>query len=340
MNILLIRNSILMKRYPFFVSLIVLKLFLSAAFLILKSYSGQSESQSKIVSGFLNFGSCNRIADNTDLNSQILTDTEKHPYASLSPITVPRKFPVPGMDNSWHITFEPDGRTFYFVTIDYVKKMEVVKYSRFQNGEWSLPELAEFSGKHRIETPHVSPDGSKFFFTYAVPGQENIYVMNKTSSGWSEPRDLGSPVNSSGFEGCPSTALNGNLYFFSSRNGSFRVYRSKFVDGSYTEPEELDRNINRDGIGEFYIAPDESYLLFDISTPPDSCQLHISFNRNGSWSVPQNLGKRINISNFQKRPCVSPDGKYLFYTGKGGEYQVDFKPLLDSIINVSSPGMR
>jgi Tol biopolymer transport system component len=246
-------------------------------------------------------------------------------------IPVPCKFEVPGMENAWHITFEPDGKTLYYVTVDYTKKMEVIKYSVFRNGKWSVPKFAEFSGKYRIETPRVSPDGMKFFFTYATPGQENIYVMNKTSNGWSEPIDLGSPINTPAFEGCPSVALNGNLYFFSSRDGNFRIYCSRFVDGSYSEPVALDMNNNKDGIGEFFIAPDESYLLYDISTAPDSCQLYISFNRNGSWSIPQNLGKEINFSNFQKRPCVSPDGNYLFYTGKEGQYQVDFNSLIDSL---------
>jgi len=260
-------------------------------------------------------------------------DSLLHPYASADPISIPKKFEIPGMGNVWHITFEPDGKTLYFVTIDNIRKMEIVKYSRFENNQWSIPQLADFSGQYRIETPHVSPNGTKLFFTYAVSGHEDIYVMEKSGKGWSMARSLGTPVNSSEFDSSPSTTLSGNLYFLSFRSGRAAIYLSRFIDGVYAKPELLDDNINRYNVGEIYVAPDESYLLFDIYTPPDNSQLHISFNNNGSWSVPQNLGSVINFTNFQKRPCVSPDGNYLFYTANNGIFQVDFKPVLDSLKN-------
>ena len=263
----------------------------------------------------------------------------KHPYASDQPMPIPKKFEIPGIRSAWHITFTPDGNTFYFVTGD---SMEVIYSSHFQDGKWSVPKETEFSGKYRIETPSISPDGKKFFFAKAIvengQGTDDIYVMNKTESGWSEPTSIGSPVNGPRFDAGPSSSANGNLYFFSTRDGRLQLYCSKFIDGKYSNPEALDYNINKYTPLEPFVARDESFILFGLQQGNNN-NLHVSFFENGSWTKPKNLGPKINFNEYQGRPCISPDGNYLFYTSGSSrdwimsQYQVDIKPLLDSLRN-------
>jgi Tol biopolymer transport system component len=46
--------------------------------------------------------------------------------------------------------------------------------------------------------------------------------------------------------------------------------------------------------------------------------LYISYNRNGAWTKPANLGDKINSSGNEYSPTISPDGKYFFWTSTRG----------------------
>ena len=261
-----------------------------------------------------------------------------HPYASDKPISMPLLFNIPGHNTeSFHITFTPDGQTFYFMSDS------GVMVSNYYNGAWSAPIKPGFNNKCN-ETPFISPDGNKFFFTgpSSFQNDNDIWMIEKIDNGWGEPKNLGSIVNSSSFESGPSVAKNGNLYFRSMRNGGLKIYCSRWEDGGYKTPEILDNTINRlNNIGEPFIAPDENYILFSIYQSGRE-RIYISFKDTNSWTQPISLGPKINSRSYNGRPCISPDGNYLFFTS--GEnfdtwriYQIDWKPLLDSLKNISLP---
>ena len=278
----------------------------------------------------------NRFSGHQKTLYEYIPAKQKHPYASDEPMPVPMLFEIPGVTSPWHITFEPDGNTFYFLADS--NDMEIVKFCHFENGEWSYPQTAIFSGKYRIETPNISPDGNKFFFTYAESGKENIYVINKSDSGWNNPIDMGTPINSPYFDSSPTVTLNGNLYFGSARTGRFQYYCSQLINGNYATPERLDNSINQYNLLEFFISPDENYLLFGrYISETNYSDIYIAFKNGDQWTTPLNLGPKINNSISDSRPCISPDGNYLFFSASGGIYQVDWKPMLDSLRNISLP---
>ncbi|HMG94210.1 MAG TPA: hypothetical protein VK589_29325, partial [Chryseolinea sp.] len=64
-----------------------------------------------------------------------------------------------------------------------------------------------------------------------------------------------------------------------------------------------------------FIAPDESYLLFESDRPGGygGTDIYITFNRDSSWSQPVNLGSSINTKGYEVAARVSPDGKFLFF---------------------------
>jgi Tol biopolymer transport system component len=261
----------------------------------------------------------------------------KHPYSFSHPDSKPRHFNILVNNKeifASHITFMPDGKEFYFVTDS--GEMEIIKFSRFVNGNWSEPQTAPFAGKYRIETPHINPNGTRFFFARSSEDLKTsiICVMEKVNLGWSEPKPLNKEINSGTFTAGATTASNGNLYFFSDRLGGWKAFCSKYENGKYTKPVPLDTSINKYSVSEFYIAPDESYLLFGRYISENNWRdIYISFKQNNTWSTAQSLGKKINSDEYEGRPCISPDGNYLFYS-KGIPtkiYQVEWKPLLDSL---------
>jgi Tol biopolymer transport system component len=154
--------------------------------------------------------------------------------------------------------------------------------------------------------------------------------VEKTDKRWSEPINIGPPINSKVDEYYVSLTKDGTIYFASNRPGglgSFDIYRSQLVDGHYTKTENLGAAINTKYLEhDPFIAPDESYLLFTSVDRPrgfGTGDLYISSRRkDGTWSEAKNLGKTFNTSGYDFCPIVSPDGKYFFFTRRGDIYWV------------------
>ncbi len=116
----------------------------------------------------------------------------------------------------------------------------------------------------------------------------------------------------------PTVAANGNLYFTFFPDGvNGLLYMSRYENGVYSAPEILPDNVNSHRPVHPYIAPDESYIMFDDDPPEENfgvCDIFICFrDKDGNWMKPQNLGERVNTGYWERRPFVSFDGKYLFF---------------------------
>ena len=161
--------------------------------------------------------------------------------------------------------------------------------------------------------------------------------MDRVGDGWGKPWNLGSPINAAERALYPSITKEGTLYFQSRRQGGYGktdIYRSQFIHGKYTEPENLGDAINSEhNEGDVCIAHDESYMIVCVSGRPDSYgrgDLYISFRReDGSWTNLRNMGETINTHGTEYCPMFSPEGKYFFFTssrtGNGDIYWVDAK---------------
>jgi hypothetical protein len=207
-----------------------------------------------------------------------------------------------------------------------------IAVSRFRNGRWTEPEVAPFSGRYSDADPCISPDGKQLFFisNRPVDGKPktdyDIWVMDKTPSGWGEPRDLGAPVNGPGADYYPSIAANGTLYFSSVRpggKGSMDLYRARLVEGKYSEIENLGDAINTQfSEVDAVVAPDESFIIFSGFGRPDDQNgrgdLYISYHRDGAWTPARNLGPAVNTAARDFCPALSPDGRYLFFSSERG----------------------
>jgi outer membrane protein OmpA-like peptidoglycan-associated protein/tetratricopeptide (TPR) repeat protein len=141
----------------------------------------------------------------------------------------------------------------------YISKME---NGVFQEAE-SLPfNSNEFSNAH----PAISPDGKTLYFASNRDGGEgetDLYFVTRTEDGWTEPKNVGSVINTEGEEAFPYVGPDGSLYFSSTGHaglGGMDIFRSKMVRGSWTKPENLGApiNSNRDDFGLFLDDDGES----------------------------------------------------------------------------------
>ncbi|HET8946203.1 MAG TPA: hypothetical protein VFQ07_04410, partial [Candidatus Polarisedimenticolia bacterium] len=144
----------------------------------------------------------------------------------------------------------------------------------------------------------------------------------RTKSGdWSEPRNLGPPVNSNGNEWLPRLAKNGTLYFGSDRPGGLGatdLYRSRSAGGKFLEPQNLGPAVNS-AADEYEpcIAADESFLVFMASGRPDTQgygDLYLSEQKDGVWTEARRLGPAINGPGLEISPYVTPDGTRFFFS--------------------------
>ena len=242
-------------------------------------------------------------------------------------------------DDELNAAFTPDQQTLFFTKILPSNRAAVIMVAHKRGNSWTTPEIAPFSGRYADYDPFVSPDGAHIFFISNRPKPDSastrpqrtydIWVVDKEGNGWSAARSVGAPINTDGQEFYPTVAASGTLYFSSTRpggKGAGDIYRARFVDGHYAEPENLGDSVNAAvHDGDPYIAPDESYLIFASYGRPDdpgrgSAQgdLYISENVNGVWSKARHLDAPISSPAWDYCPIVSPDGKYFYFSSYRG----------------------
>jgi Tol biopolymer transport system component len=220
--------------------------------------------------------------------------------------------------------FSPDGKEIYWSYAFKVKntgsRKQVICFSKYENKEWSTPEVVSFSGEYYDGGPFITNDNKKLFFYSDRPitpgakpkSDHDLWYVERTTSTWGEPVRL--EFNTENNETMPSVSDDGTIYFaaqYKGKEGPFNIYYSELKNGKYEPPKSISPLINNDFRMSPYIAADESFIIFATLNAP----LHISFkNADGSWAKPVNLGQNINIGRSQRFPMLSPDLKYLFFT--------------------------
>ncbi|MGC3948214.1 MAG: hypothetical protein QM762_27525 [Chryseolinea sp.] len=218
--------------------------------------------------------------------------------------------------NERDMALSPDGNDMYYTVQTSKNILSTVLHRRKTANGWSDPEVAPFSGIFNDLEPAFSPDGKRLFFcsNRPVTGDKtkdyDIWMMERTSAGWSDPKNLGSPVNTSANEFYPSIAQNGNLYFTAEKEGGIGnedIFVSAFENGVYKNPAPLDTAVNSK-LWEFnaFVAPDESYIIFTSYGRNDDSgggDLYISVKQNKKWTAARNL-KSINSNTIDYCPFV------------------------------------
>ncbi len=209
-------------------------------------------------------------------------------------------------------------------------------YSKKQNGKWSAPEVAPFSGLYSDLEPTFSADGSTLYFSSTRPLTDtgnrkdfDIWMVTKQNGQWGKPQNMGAPVNSSQNEFYASVAKNGNIYFtraVESREEDIMICR--FNKDHYEQAESLPDAVNSTG-DEFnaFVDPDEKYILFSAYGRSDDAgggDLYLSKkNEQNVWLPATNLTK-INSKWIDYCPYVTPDKKYFFFTSSRNDIKTPY----------------
>lgn len=293
-----------------------------------------------LVVGTIFFISLNLLAQKKyDLITQNLVS-----FGQELPDSIPKIF-APGIVSTDEFefsgTFSKDGTEYFFTRRPtYAGSENRIYHTQLVNGTWTAPKLAPFAEDIFEFEPIMSPTENKLFFFSERKEQRDerfdgdLWITEKTASGWSKPAYFKSPVNKKWcMSVCPSNSK--TLYFSSSYDEKRGIFKSENINDEYPEVKYLDEEINATFFSHPYIAPDESYIIMDAQpTGRGKPELFISFsNKDGIWTSPINMGPIINATKTEFGASVSPDGKYLFFhrriNGQGDIYWVDAKIIHD-----------
>jgi len=208
-------------------------------------------------------------------------------------------------------SFSPDMKEFYFTRKNGKYTQRTFFVIRNENGQWGQESVTD------IRWPLFTGDGEIMY--------QGKQYRKRTESGWSEPQYQGEFLKEQGHG--ISRSANGTYFFpFYKKEdkGHGNLGYSRRINGKYEAPIKLNADINQGTyIAHPYIAPDESYLMWDVVRDDGygNSDIYISFkDKNGSWLPAQNMGPLINTDRQESSPQVTHDGKYLFFSR--GEWQV------------------
>jgi len=239
----------------------------------------------------------------------------------------PGVFSLPDQ-HEYRVAFTPDGQTAFFArsTEFFPESREATLYmSELEDGVWSTPVVAPFSGVYPDLDPFVSSDGERVYFSSIRPvaGQErtdvDVWVVERSGDGFGEPENLGPAVNSENDELFPSVTDAGDIYFGSDRAGgagAFDVWRTRLSVGA-SEPENLGPSINTEGL-EFnpWVSPDGHVLLFtglNRAGGYGAGDLYASIDLGAGFGGGVNLGPCVNTSADEYHAAPRVDRWQLFF---------------------------
>jgi Tol biopolymer transport system component len=218
------------------------------------------------------------------------------------------------------VAFDPGGRELLFTRLG--PPGPQIMQSLYRDGKWQAPTLAPFSNIGFNVEPSFSPDGRTLYFVSNRPPSKgtDIWKVERSGDGWSDPVRLGDAVNGDGYDWHPQVTANGDLYFAAEDRkdslGGADLYVARFVDGAYLPAENLGPQINTaanewDG----YLTPSGDTLIFKSNRPGGygGLDLYISERRAEAWSTPLNLGPLINTAADEDAGEITPDGRYLTF---------------------------
>lgn len=183
--------------------------------------------------------------------------------------------------NEGPMTFDITASTIFFTQnnrtakgTDGKRKLQIYEASQSE-GEWGESVKLNFNVKdYNFLHPTISVNGDTLYFASDLPGGfggMDLYYAKKEGKAWSEPRNLGPEVNSSGNDLFPFFHADGTLYYASDGHaglGNLDIFYTYFEEENWEKPQNLGIPFNspKDDFG-FILDRDNQNGYFTSSRP-------------------------------------------------------------------------
>lgn len=130
------------------------------------------------------------------------------------------------------------------------------------------------------------------------------------------------PINSASREANACVTYDGTIYFSSNRNCEGKenchnadLFYSKLVGNAHPSADIIPEFASPNDEESVFISPKEDYIIFCRYTNDESkVDLYISYRDiHNNWIVPQIVHSTINSKDWDRRPFVTIDNKFLFF---------------------------
>ncbi|MFA7725610.1 MAG: hypothetical protein WCX25_05980 [Candidatus Izemoplasmatales bacterium] len=202
-------------------------------------------------------------------------------------------------------TFSPD-YMYYFFTRRALEGNNRLFFTEYIDGSWTQPELSPISEDVEEFEPFITPNGTTMYFGSMRDNHDDYVFYQSTfvNGNWQTPVYVENGLNQE-FAMYVSVSNLGNIYF----TGLNGIYVIKNINGEFQPREAVGIHGSHP-----YIAPDESYMLFDRQVGTAN-YIYIVFKSQGYWGTPRKLGSDINLYGAEQIcASVTSDGKYLFFS--------------------------
>lgn len=204
--------------------------------------------------------------------------------------------------------------------------------------------------------PLITADGNTLYFTSRRQGTtgnlkdpsgqwlEDIYMARRIDEVWTNAVNVGAPINTNTHDATVGLNPDGSsmiVYHTSADLVGGDLYETRIHAGKWQTPQVMTPQINsKHHEPSASIAPggDEIYFTSDRPGGYGGRDLYrIRRLPNGQWSLPLNLGPKVNTAFDEDAPFIHSDGITLFFSSNGhntmGGYDIFKTTLVDADMN-------
>lgn len=155
---------------------------------------------------------------------------------------------------------------------------------------------------------------------------EDFYISTFVDGAWSEARNLGPPLNTTGNEGAQTITADGRHMYFTACNrpdgfGSCDIYYASLQGGVYSKPVNVGLPLNSSAWDSQPSVSSDGQTIYFASSRPGNIGITdiwmATRNADGNWNMPQNLGPVINTTGSELSPFIHHDNQTLYFASDG-----------------------
>lgn len=150
---------------------------------------------------------------------------------------------------------------------------------------------------------------------------EDIWFSEKMNGQWTNPRNVGAPLNTIGHDFVLALSADGQtMYLYNSAYNGGDIFVSYLMGNVWTKPRPLSHMVNSNyWDAQACISSDGNTIIFASERPGGYGGRDLYWSKrkpNGEWEIAKNLGPVINSELDEASPFLHADGKTLYFSSQ------------------------